>query len=383
MNAKLTDFRHNLHRIAELSGNESETASALRDRLEDSRPSSLLDGLGGHGIAALFESDQPGARVLLRCDMDALPIDENLRLEYSSKTPGVSHKCGHDGHMAMMLGLAGRLAERPLEAGAAILLFQPAEETGEGARKVLDDPQFEALRPDLALALHNLPGFPEGHIVWREGLFALASVGLEAKLQGASSHAAEPEAARSPARALAGIIQEFDDLSDPGAIERGGGILTVIHARLGTRAFGTTPGDAAIMATLRSGTKDALEELKRKALESIARHAKSDRLDFESEWVEFFPQTHNDSDLLKEALNACRESGLPLVRAESPFRWSEDFGHFCEAMPGALFGIGAGEDHPPLHHPDYDFPDLVLETGVDFLEAALRRLVDQREGSGT
>jgi len=383
MNEGLKDLRQSLHRIAELSGEESDTASKMKDALEACDPTLLVEGLGGHGLAAQFDSGKPGARVLLRCDMDALPIDEGQTLKHASKNRGVSHKCGHDGHMAMMVGLAESLKDRPLESGAAILLFQPAEETGEGARKVLDDPQFEALRPDLALALHNLPGFPEGHIVWREGLFALASVGLEAKLQGASSHAAEPEAARSPARALAGIIQEFDDLSDPGAIERGGGILTVIHARLGTRAFGTTPGDAAIMATLRSGTKEALEELKRKALESIARHAKSDRLDFESEWVEFFPQTHNDSDLLKEALNACRESGLPLVRAESPFRWSEDFGHFCEAMPGALFGIGAGEDHPPLHHPDYDFPDLVLETGVDFLEAALRRLVDQREGSGT
>ncbi|HAH57338.1 MAG TPA: amidohydrolase, partial [Bacteroidales bacterium] len=256
---ELISLRHQLHREPELSGNEVKTAHKIEAFARKYTPDQLITGLGGHGIAAIYNGKKPGPGVLIRCDMDALPIQEiNEDLEYRSTTAGLAHKCGHDGHMAIAAGLLPLLAENKPEKGRVVILFQPAEETGQGAEKVIKDPEFDQIKPDFCFALHNLPGFASGSIIIGKNTFASASVGLIVKLNGRTAHAAEPEKAITPAPAIAALIGHLPELANPGEI-RDFSLLTIIHARIGERAFGTTPGYAELMATLRAYTNDQLE----------------------------------------------------------------------------------------------------------------------------
>src|SRR5699024_2334052 len=162
---------------------------------------------GGNGMVASYEGDEEGSTVMIRCELDALPIAEENDIEYKSTHEGNGHKCGHDGHMAILCGVAKCLeAERPAK-GKVQLLLQPAEETGEGAARMLDDKTFKKFNPDVIFALHNVPGFETHQIVCREGVFAAASEGLIVRFKGATSHAAQPEEGRSPALAMAQLVQ--------------------------------------------------------------------------------------------------------------------------------------------------------------------------------
>lgn len=172
---EIQEVRRELHSRPELSGQESGTAERLAGLLRQLRPDLLLDGLGGAGLAAVFDSGREGPGVLFRAELDALPISENNDFSYRSQREGVSHKCGHDGHMAILLGLAHALARKPPAKGRAILVFQPAEEVGAGAESMLSDSRFEQLLPiDYAFALHNLPGFPLGQVAIKKGAFTAA-----------------------------------------------------------------------------------------------------------------------------------------------------------------------------------------------------------------
>jgi len=159
MSAVLQNLRKNLHRHPELSGAEEQTAKRIQDfLLENSKPTDLITRLGGTGVAAVYEFGKDGSGVLNRCELDALPILEQNTFEHRSQTPGVSHKCGHDGHMAMVAGLASWLDKQQFPAGRVVLLFQPAEETGQGAAALLEDQRMLKLSIDYAFALHNIPG---------------------------------------------------------------------------------------------------------------------------------------------------------------------------------------------------------------------------------
>lgn len=371
----LTEIRHELHRRAELSGAEIRTAEFLAATLTACQPDQLITGLGGHGLAAVFTGKQGGPTVLLRCDTDALPLPDRTDLGHLSHLEGVSHKCGHDGHMTMMLGLAQRLAQARPPQGRAVLLFQPAEETGAGARSVLDDPAFAQLRPDISLGLHNLPGFPLGTVVLRDGAFAAASRGLIISLTGASSHAAEPEAGCSPAPAAAALVQALSALPqlETGLFEAAK--VTVVGIAVGGPAFGTSPGTGQVMATLRAFSELAIERLSRRCAELAGGIAAAYGLDWELTWSEDFPATVNAPEVVAAVQAAAEAAGLAVVKPAAPFAWSEDFGHFTAAGPGALIGLGAGLKQPPLHHPDYDFPDALLSIGVDFWHQVLHDLL--------
>ncbi len=371
---ELIDLRHKLHYLAEVSGEEKKTSELIKRQLEKTKPDKIITALGGEGLAAVFDSGKPGPRVLIRCELDALPIPEFISLEYGSKNDGKAHKCGHDGHMAIVSGLAGRMRGRMPTEGSVVLLFQPAEEIGKGAWWVITDPKFKEIEPDYAFALHNLPGFLKNQIIIRDGFFASASVGLIVKLHGATSHAAEPESGRSPALAVAQMIQNLSSLMQFHARLHEAVKVTIIHAKIGERAFGTTPGEGVVMATLRTHDQAVMEKLKKKSEQLAESIARTYDLDFEVEWDEEFPSTENDKECVDLIRECASELNLDIHEPAVPFPWSEDFGHFPAKYKGALFGLGAGEKHPVLHHPTYDFPDDILKTGIDMFERIIRKL---------
>ncbi|MBD3161223.1 MAG: amidohydrolase [Candidatus Eisenbacteria bacterium] len=379
--SELTALRRELHRLAERSGSEEKTAERIAEFLRTHRPDRLETGIGGHGVAALFEGAEPGPRLMIRADLDALPIDETIRIAHASRTPGVAHKCGHDGHMTIVAGLASLLREDPVAKGSILLLFQPSEETGEGADRVLADPKFSALRPDFVLALHNLPGYPERTVVVRDDVFAYGSIGVICELTGATSHAAEPAAGRSPALAIAQAIEAISALPQFDAPIEESAKATVIHARVGERAFGTSPGEGQVLATLRSGSEAVLQRMRERTERILAAIAGAYELQHRLTWVEEFPPTRNDADWTRRIRAAASALGYERSDPAHPFPWSEDFGHFTAKLPGALFGFGVGTDRPALHHPDYDFPDAMILPARDLLAEIIRGFSGGGEGA--
>ncbi|NGP77025.1 amidohydrolase [Balneolaceae bacterium YR4-1] len=361
---KLVELRHELHSLAEVSGEEEQTASRIIDFLKSTDPDTLLTGLGGHGVLAGFEGKKDGPTILIRCELDALPIPEENDIDYRSGNPQTGHKCGHDGHMAIICGVAQWLGEKRPKLGDVLLLFQPAEETGEGARRVLQDQGFKDITPDWVFALHNLPGYEKGQIVVREKAFAAASIGLIIRLKGETSHAAHPDEGKSPAMAMSHLIGDLSSLPQFHTGLAQAAKATVIHARLGERAFGTSPGFAEVMMTLRTYDDDTLEQLKQQAVTFAKGHAETYNLGLETEWVESFSATVNDTEAVEIIRSAAKQNEFSLLEKAEPFSWSEDFGHFTDVFPGAMFGLGAGIDQSALHASDYDFPDDLIETGV-------------------
>lgn len=359
-------LRHQLHQHPELSGLEFETSRTLQNYLQRYHPDEIISDLGGTGFAAIFNGKKEGGpTVLFRAELDALPIVETNELSYTSIQKGVSHKCGHDGHMATLVGLASLLHENPLDQGRVILLFQPAEETGAGAWAVLHSPAFQDIKPDYVFALHNMPGLPMRQVVVRNHTFAAASVGLKVNLYGKESHAAEPDKGLNPGEGMSELIQAFNALVRDQHAFNSQTLLTVVHARLGEVAFGTNPGFATVMATLRAFEQDDLNKLKKLAIETVKLEALKYELKYDLEWVEEFPATTNSLEAVELIERAAGKLGLEVKQAEQPVRWSEDFGHLTNRYSGALFGFGSGLEQPQLHHADYDYPDELVPAGAN------------------
>lgn len=359
------ELRHRLHARPEPAGSESVTVQILTEFLAGRFPDRIVSGVGGRGLAAVFTGEKPGPTVLFRAELDAVPVAEESGVSYASKTPGLSHACGHDGHMAILAGLAVRLARQRPACGKTVLLFQPAEETGEGAKRMLEDPSMAELWPDWCFALHNLPGFPLGTVLVRPGVFACASVGMRISLRGSSSHAAHPEEARSPAQLTARLIAELHRL--PSAFDFFS-LLTVTHARLGEPGFGVTPGEAEILLTLRAAGDKHLKLLKELLHQHVFTLAQETGLTVAMEPHEPFPALVNDPNAAHRIRFAAEGLGLNVIAPAEPFRWSEDFGHFTARIQGAFCGIGAGIDSPPLHSPGFDFPDKLIPIGIALFE---------------
>lgn len=356
---EIIDFRRELHQIPELSGREHVTAARVADQLKRYSPACLIQNIGGYGIMAIFESMEPGPTVIFRAELDAVDIG-------SDQAHGnlVTHACGHDGHMAILAGFGAMLFRNPLPKGRIALLFQPAEETGQGAPAVLNDPLFQKNQPDFMFALHNLPGFPLGTILIKDSVFASASTGVVIKLSGATSHASEPLKGSRIAQAVAELVQELEFTHTAANLSNPNQMITVVHINAGTMAFGSTPGRAVVMATIRATTGTELETMKQKASDIVFRVSQKYRIDAEIGYTEHFPSVANHPEAVDYVKQAAAKSSLPVTALPAAFPWSEDFGHFAEKYKCAMFGLGAGIDCPGLHHNDYLFPDLLIETGI-------------------
>lgn len=360
---QLVSFRHNIHKNPELSGVEYETARLITKRLALLKPDALISNIGGCGVAAKFDATEDGPCILFRAELDALPIEETNDFSYRSIKHGVSHKCGHDGHMAIVLGLAEMVAQNRPSRGSVIILFQPAEETGDGARAVVADKAFAKLKPDYCYALHNLPGYPMGEVLIRSGTFNSASRGMNIKLTGKTAHAAYPETGTSPAQALAELLQLFPRISS--TLNKNELLMTTtVHASMGEKAFGTAPSDAHLMVTLRSETNEGMDLLVDKAEREVNRVINQYDLTSDVSWADIFDASINDVSCVKQIERAALKTNHQVTWLDEPFRWSEDFGAISASAKGAMFAYGAGETNPQIHNPDYDFPDELIKSGL-------------------
>lgn len=356
----LDNLRLKLHNNAELSGKEKETNKIINRFLEKTNPDIHIKNVGGYGIIAVFKGKEEGRNVMIRADIDALNIPEGERM--------CSHRCGHDGHAAILCGLAMKLSKKRPERGSVILLFQPAEETGEGAKAVIDDPLFRDIRPDTAFALHNLPGFAKHQIIVKKGCFAAASQGLKLLFEGKTSHASQPENAINPQIVIPILLDAFHRKYENLRNDRNHTTLTLTHASLGEKTFGVTPGHAEIWLTIRSYDNDSVNRLTDSTIELCRYIAQEYNLRFSHSIHEAFSATINTEREVEIVERAAMEMRLSVNKIKDPFPWSEDFGRFGDICPACLFGIGSGLEHEPLHSPHYDFEDEITETGVGVFE---------------
>ena len=372
--ATLTAFRRRLHAVPELSGEEAGTAAAVEALIADTGPDELVTGLGGHGVAAVYRGATPGPTLLFRADLDALPIEEADGPAHRSTITGRAHLCGHDGHTATLAAMGIELGRQRPARGRAVLLFQPAEETGRGAGAVIADPQFAALTPDLCFAWHNMPGLALGEAALAEGPVNCASRGMRIRLVGSTAHASQPEQGRSPMQAMVRLMPALTALARGDTADPDFALVTVTHARLGEPAFGIAPGLGEIWATLRTLTTAAMVGLCAEA-EALAHETAGNNLAVTISYDDIFDHCENAPEAVAYLRQALDADGIPHDAAGLPMRGSEDFGRFGQIAPSAMFLLGAGQNMPGLHTPCYDFPDALIPIGARIMLRTLRQII--------
>ncbi|WP_170381306.1 amidohydrolase [Ruegeria atlantica] len=373
--ARLTRLRHALHQAPELSGQEEQTAARIADELRARGADTVLTGIGGHGVAGVFDSGQVGPTVAIRCELDGLPIQEQSDAEYVSRIPGKGHLCGHDGHMVMVLGVADYLRGNRPKKGRVVLIFQPAEETGQGAIAYRVDPQFAKIAPDYAFSLHNLPGLALGEVELCEGPANCASRGMRIVLTGKTSHASAPQDGVSPAAALASLMPQLAGLGQGGFLDADFALTTVTHANLGEPTFGVAPGEAELWVTLRTVADERMQSLIVEAEALVDKTATDHGLGCEISYEDVFEACVNEPEAVDILNQSCAKTGVSCTLTASPQKFSEDFGQFGKDAKAAMFWLGAGTAHPQLHNPDYDFPDELIPVGTAVFVASLRSLL--------
>lgn len=372
---ELTAFRRRLHQHPEVSGEERETAARIVTALRDLSPAQVLTGLGGHGVAAVFDSGAPGPTVLFRAELDALPIQEQSDAAWVSTVPGKGHLCGHDGHMTMLLALGRMISRNPVARGRVVLMFQPAEEDGSGARAVVADPAFAQIAPDWAFAIHIEPGRPFGVVATRPGLINCASRGLAVTLTGKTAHAANPEDGVSPGEAIADLIPALSALGPGGPLNEDFRLVTITHVRMGEATFGIAPGEGVIYATLRTAYDDAMAGMAAQAVKLVEDAASKAGLTAHFEVCDDFAASINDPDATHVAITAMEALNVPHGPDGLPMRASEDFGVFGWGAKAAMLCLGPGEDYAALHNPDYDFDDNLIPIGAGIFNRIARDLL--------
>lgn len=354
-------IRHHLHTIAELSGGEQITHNVIVHCLKKCNATHIHTNVGGYGVVAAWIVGTDCTTIALRCDIDALPITETLDVDYKSVNKGVSHKCGHDGHTAILLNLAKMLSCKKLAVNV-VLIFQPEEETGMGADKILRSKVLEQYNIDVIYGFHNLPHYDMGCVVLKKDTFAAASVGVGISLEGRATHAAHPENGINPANAIAEIIlmmNKYNVLNTDYHLFKQS---TLIYTNIGKKAFGTSPGEAEIMFTLRAFSNKNMDELKQYLFDTVNDISKKYNLATSMKLYEPFAAVENNNEVVDTIEQTALQMDMPIYWLDTPFRWSEDFAEYLKHYKGAFLGIGAGVDCLELHHPQYDFPDEIITT---------------------
>jgi len=362
---ELVALRHELHMYPDLPEEEENAAKIIQRYLNNLSTDKIISGIGGCGIVCVIEGENDGPAVMLRSELDALPIEEKNDFVYKSIFSGKSHKCGHDGHSAILAGVARYFSENRPKSGKVILLFQPAEESGTGAANMLADPKFDQISYDYAFALHNLTGYPLGHVIIKSGSFNSASRGLVLNLSGNGAHPADAGLAQDPGGILSEIIHELYPLHK--GFETDGEFLkiNITYFSAGDPSMHKSPGAGELHAVLRTATDKGMSLLIDQITSLIEEKSLKTGIEVDIAWAGIFDATNNHPEATELIRVAARRVGTQIVELESPIGPSDDFFRFMNPVKGALYGIGAGVDVPWLHMDLYDFPDELIPNGIE------------------
>ncbi|CAM1342511.1 amidohydrolase [Tenacibaculum aestuarii] len=371
----LEKVRKELHQYPEISGEEYETQKKIKAFLTKNASCTIVE-VAETGLVAVFEGKEKGKTIMLRTDIDALPIQEVNTFQHQSQNKGISHKCGHDGHTTILLGVANMLTNHPVEKGKVLLLFQPSEENGKGAEMVLNDPFFKNINIDFVFALHNLPGFTKNEIVVKSETFTSNVKSVAIQFNGKTAHAAEPEKGQNPANAIATILTFAEKESKNVPKSSDFILITPVYVTMGEKAYGISAGYGEVHFTLRSWDTKLIEEKKEKLEQLLNQLELEHSLKIKISWFEEFYSNINNKEAVSIIKKSAEKQKLSINEIKTPFKWGEDFGLFTQKYKGAMFGLGAGKDTPALHNPDYDFPDDITMTGVQLFYSIAKEVLD-------
>lgn len=360
----LTALRHEFHKTPELGFAEHATKA---------RVAAVLSDLGiethiGTGVIGILKHGTGNRAIALRADMDALPIHEANTHSYVSRNAGVMHACGHDGHMNMLLGAAETLAKDAEFDGTVVFIFQPNEEHGLGAQAMIAEGIVERFPVEEIYAIHNLPGAPLGQVSTRVGQICSSESLFEILIEGQGGHASMPQVGRDAITIGAEIVQALQTIVSR-KLAPGAGVVVSVTEFLTDGQRNVLPGTATLKGDVRARMPADREEVAR-LMHQIARgigaaHGVTVSVTFKTEFIE----TLNSAAPTQAVVEAARALGLETDGSREPMSFSEDFAHFCAAVPGCFLLMGNGQDGlcaQPLHSDDYDFNDDLLPVGAQF-----------------
>jgi hippurate hydrolase len=364
----LVAIRRTLHQRPELGLEEVWTSDFVAGQLA-ALGYEVHRGLARTGVVGTLRSGTSGRAVALRADIDALPIEEETGLDYASRTPGLMHACGHDGHTAILLGAAKAIAERRNFDGTVHLIFQPAEENVGGAKMMVEEGLFDLFPCDAVFALHNDPSLPFGRFAFRDGAIMAAVDEARITVEGRGGHGAEPETTADPVVAGASIVMALQTIVSRNIHPIDPAVVTVA-AFHGGSASNIIPPRVELLVGIRSFDPDTRDYLERRIGEIARLQAQSYGMTARVDYSRSYDATINDkaqTDYLRE--RARKFAGAEnVVELSRPRMGSEDFAYMLRARPGSYFFLGTatGRNDRPLHHPGYDFNDDIIPVAAAF-----------------
>nr|WP_315259732.1 M20 aminoacylase family protein [uncultured Limnohabitans sp.] len=371
-------LRRDIHRHPELAFEEHRTSDLVAAKLEG-WGYAVHRGLGGTGVVGTLTRGQ-GRRLGLRADMDALPIQEATGAEWSSVKPGVMHACGHDGHTAMLLAAAKSIAQDVSFTGTLNLIFQPAEEGGGGAVRMIEDGLFEHHPCDAVFAMHNMPGTPVGHFVFRDGAAMASSDYVTIRVHGTGGHGAMPHRSADPLVAASSIVMALQTIVSRNVDPLDTAVVTVGALHAG-QANNVIPALATLELSVRSLNPEVRRLLEQRIKALVAAQAESFGVSADIDWRPGYCVLVNS----KAETDFARQVALDLVSSERvtlqgpALTGSEDFAFMLEKIPGSylLIGNGGGDSAGAcmVHNPGYDFNDDNIATGAAYWVALVERFL--------
>lgn len=373
----LVQDRRDFHRFPEMGFHEQRTSKIIAQRLI-ALGMEVQTGVGLTGVVGLLEGDRPGPTVLLRFDMDALPISEDTGLEFSSENEGVMHACGHDGHMSMGLGLARIMARhRDKIAGTLKFVFQPAEEGLGGAFAMIADGVLENPKPDVAFAMHLWNKIPLGQAWVTDGPAMSASSRFELTVTGRGGHGASPHETVDPILAAAHVISALQSIVSRNVDPQESVVISVGQIQGGT-TYNVIPEHVLIKGSVRSFSNEIHRKLYRRILETSSSVAAGFGCAVSLETVVIVAAVVND----EEVAGRVRKSAQQVLGGENVLdrkeMASEDMGYMLEEVPGCYFFVGSAKEEGltyPHHHPRFDIDERAMINGVAVMGHALASYV--------
>jgi hippurate hydrolase len=375
----LIDLRRDLHSNPELGFQEHRTSERIA-RLLGEAGIDVHRAIGGTGLVGVLKAGSSDRSIGLRADMDALPIEEATGLPHSSCNPGVFHGCGHDGHVAMLLGAAQHLARTRRFDGVVNFIFQPAEEGLAGARKMVEDGLFDRFPCERVFALHNWPDLPAGTISTRPGPIMAAADRFEITIEGLGGHAAIPNDTPDSILAASSLVQELNTIVSRRIAPTACAVLSVTKIA-GGHSHNVLPARVTIVGTVRTFESAVQDRIEEQVHQIAAGIAKASGTSAKVHYERYYPATLNDREAAAEALEAAATIATAELAAEPAFT-SEDFAFMLQACRGAYLWLGQGGagERVALHNPRYDFNDDVIGVGIKLHVALAERILSASTG---